>query len=134
MMPSPHVIRIPQRILPLIFLTTKIPVMIIPANARITVIPTLLKEASTPFALLYASTENNWSNVEPPTTICAFCKPTNAIKRPIPTLTADFRFIGIALKIASRTFVRERRMKIIPSANTAVSAYCQVYPIPITTV
>ena len=85
--------------------------MIIPANARITVIPTLLKEASTPFALLYASTENNWSNVEPPTTICAFCKPTNAIKRPIPTLTADFRFIGIALKIASRTFVREIKEK-----------------------
>ena len=69
-----------------------------------------------------------------PTTIFAFCRPINAMKRPIPTDTACFRFIGMELKIASRTFVRERRMKMIPSANTADNACCQVYPIPRTTV
>ena len=58
----------------------------------------------------------------------------NAINRPIPTLTADFRFCGIALKIASRTFVRDRTMKMIPSAKTAARAYCQLYPMPSTTV
>ena len=49
---------------------------------------------------------------------------SNAINNPIPTLTAVLRQVGIALKIASLTFVRERIMKIIPSANTAVSAVC----------
>ena len=58
----------------------------------------------------------------------------NAINSPIPTLTAAFKFCGIALKIASRTFVADKRIKMIPSANTAVSAYSQLYPIPNTTV
>ena len=106
----------------------------IPIRARITVIPTLLKEASTPLAALYPSTEKSCSSVEPPITMLAFCNPTNAMKRPIPTLTADFRFRGIALKIASRTLVSERMINTIPSAKTAVSAYCQLYPMPITTV
>ena len=69
-----------------------------------------------------------------PTTILAFWSPINAIKRPIPTDTACFRFIGMELKIASRTLVRESRIKMIPSANTAASACCQEYPIPRTTV
>ena len=54
-----------------------------------------------------------------PTTILAFWSPINAIKSPIPTDTACFRFIGMELKIASRTLVRESRIKMIPSANTA---------------
>ena len=35
---------------------------------------------------------------------------------------------------ASRTFVRDRTMKMIPSAKTAAKAYCQLYPMPSTTV
>ena len=50
------------------------------------------------------------------------------MNRPIPTLTAAFKFFGIALKIASRTFVADRIIKIIPSANTAVNATFQLYP------
>ena len=67
-------------------------------------------------------------------TILAFCSPINAMKRPIPTLTAAFRFMGIALKMASRTLVRDNTIKIRPSINTAVSAVSQLYPIPSTTV
>ena len=108
--------------------------MIMPIIARSTVIPTSLKDAATPFASLYLSTENSWRSVEPPITIFAFCRPINAINRPIPTLTAAFKFFGIALKIASRTLVSERMINIIPSTNTAVSATSQLYPIPRTTV
>ena len=38
----------------------------------------------------------------------------------MPTLTADFRFFGIALKIASRIFVSESTINTIPSTKTAV--------------
>ena len=55
------------------------------------------------------------------------------MKSPIPTLTADFKFLGTALKIASRTFVTESAINIIPSTNTAVRAVCQLYPLPKTT-
>ena len=41
----------------------------------------------------------------------------------VPTVL--FVLAGMALKIASRTLVRERRMKIKPSTNTASSAICQ---------
>ena len=51
-------IRIPQRIFPLMFFTTKIPVTIIPMIARSTVIPTSLNDADTPSTSLYLSTEN----------------------------------------------------------------------------
>ncbi len=64
----------------------------------------------------------------------AFCRPMKAMKRPIPTETACFNVIGMELKIASRTLVRESRMKIIPSANTATRACSQEYPMPRTTV
>ena len=68
------------------------------------------------------------------TTILAFCIPINAIKRPIPTETACFKLIGIALKIPSLTLVRERTIKSRPSINTAARAICQVYPMLSTTV
>ena len=55
-----------------------------------------------------------------------FTKPTNAIKSPIPQLTAYFKLIGIASKIISLTLNSERIKNIIPSKNTAVSANCQV--------
>ncbi len=45
-----------------------------------------------------------------------------------------FQVHRMELKIASRTLVRESRIKMIPSAKTAASACCQVYPIPRTTV
>ena len=64
----------------------------------------------------------------------AFCRPINAIKRPIPTDTPFFRETGMALKIASRTVVRDRMIKIIPSQNTANSAVCHGTPMLATTV
>ena len=63
------------------------------------------------------------------TTICAFCNPINATKRPIPAPTPFFNAIGIALKIASLTLVSERIINIIPSTNTARSAILHEYPI-----
>ena len=63
------------------------------------------------------------------TTMWPSCKPKNAMKKPIPTLTPFFRVVGIALKIASRTLVRESTIKIRPSAKTAIRAIFQSYPI-----
>ena len=68
------------------------------------------------------------------TTILAFCIPIKAMKIPMPTDTACFKFMGMALKMASRTLVRDKMMKMIPSINTAARAICQVYPICSTTV
>ena len=56
----------------------------------------------------------------------AFCRPIKAINKPIPTDTPLFNVRGIALKIASRTFVSERTIKISPSIKTAKSAICQL--------
>ena len=56
------------------------------------------------------------------------------INKPIPTDTATLSVLGIALNIASRTFVTESTIKTRPSTNTAVKACCQLYPIPNTTV
>ena len=36
---------------------------------------------------------------------------------PIPTLTAFFMFAGMALKIASRTLIADKIIKIIPSVS-----------------
>ena len=52
----------------------------------------------------------------------------------IPTETPFFKVSGIALKIASRTFVSDMIMNTIPSTNTANNAICQDNPIPCTTV
>ena len=130
-MPSPHVIRIPQRMFPFTLLTRRMAVMRSPISARRTVIPSVLKVPPETEDLK----ENTLTRVESLlTTILAFCSPMKAINSPIPTDTACFRFIGIALKIASRTLVRDNRIKIIPSTNTAASACCQLYPMPRTTV
>ena len=129
-MPRPHVIRIPQRMFPFTPFTTRIPVTRIPTRARTTVIPSLLNR---PFATELLK-EYTPTKVALSTTICAFCRPINAMKSPIPTDTACFKFIGMALKIASRTFVKDRRINTIPSINTAARAVCQLYPICKTTV
>ena len=51
------------------------------------------------------------------------------MKKPIPTPTAVFKEAGIALKIASRTFVTDKTINIRPSTKTAVKATCQLKPI-----
>ena len=67
-------------------------------------------------------------------TIPAFARPIIVINKPIPTATAFFNPAGIELIIASRIPKNERRIKIKPSAKTAVSANCHVQFIAITTV
>jgi len=74
------------------------------------------------------------TKVAPSTMIPAFCMPMKAMKRPIPTPIALFRFAGMLLTMASRMFAAVRIRKMIPSTNTAVSANCQLYPMPNTTV
>ena len=128
-MPKSQVIRIPQRIFPFTSLSTRIAVINTPMIASRTQIP-----ASFIVAPSTASSENSCTSVAPPTTIFAFCRPINAIKNPIPTDTAFFRFIGIELKIASLTLNTDSTMKIRPSTNTAARAACHGYPIPMTTV
>ena len=59
------------------------------------------------------------------TMIWAFKSPIRAMNRPMPAETAFFSVIGMALKMASRTFVRDKMMKIMPSIKTAASAICQ---------
>ena len=56
----------------------------------------------------------------------AFCRPTKATNRPMPTLTALFRVMGMALKMPSRTLVRDSAMKMMPSTKTAIRANCQL--------
>ena len=60
------------------------------------------------------------------TMIWAFSRPMRAMNRPMPAETAFFKVIGMALKMASRTLVRDRTMKIRPSKKTAARAISQV--------
>ena len=68
------------------------------------------------------------------TTMLAPFRPTNAINSPIPAEIESRRLAGIALKIASRTLVRLKIIKMIPSTKTAAKATCQLYPILMQTV
>ena len=54
--------------------------------------------------------------------------PTNAIKTPIPPVTACFIFSGIEFTTASLILNIVSKINIIPSINTAVKAICQVAP------
>ena len=63
------------------------------------------------------------TSVDESTTRPAFCNPINAINKPIPTDTAFLRLSGIASKIASRTFVNESTIKIIPVSYTHLDVY-----------
>ena len=92
-----------------------------PISARIAPIPSVWK--SPVKSTIVTSVESLF------TTMWPSCKPKNAMKKPIPTLTPFFRVVGIALKIASRTLVRESTIKIRPSAKTAIRAIFQSYPI-----
>ena len=55
----------------------------------------------------------------PSTTILAFCKPTNAMNKPTPAVTANFKFIGIHSIIFSLNLVTVNKINIRPSINTA---------------
>ena len=90
--------------------------------ANTTVIPSELK---VPFAKEPLK-EKRVTRVAPSTTTWAFCKPMKVIKRPKPTETPNFKVGGIALKIASRTLVRDKIIKMIPSTKTAARAICQL--------
>ena len=113
---------IPKRIFPLTFLITKTAVINTPRMANTTVIPSELK---VPFAKEPLK-EKRVTRVAPSTTTWAFCKPMKVIKRPKPTETPNFKVGGIALKIASRTLVRDKIIKMIPSTKTAARAICQL--------
>ena len=65
------------------------------------------------------------TRVEESTTSPQFWRPMKAMKRPMPADTACLRLMGMALKMDSRTGVRERRMKMTPSTKTAARAICQ---------
>ena len=91
-----------------------------PKSARRTVIPS---EWNVPSAIALGN-EKSATSFGPATTTCAFCRPMNVMKKPMPTVTALFKVSGIALKRASRTFVTESAMKIRPSTSTAVNASC----------
>ena len=65
----------------------------------------------------------------PSTTILAFCKPTNAMNKPTPAVTANFKFIGIHSIIFSLNLVTVNKINIRPSINTAIRANCHEYPI-----
>ena len=111
----------PRRIEPFTFFTYRIAVIIKPINARSAQIPNVWK---LPLKFTYVRSVESLFTI-----ICAPCKPTKAIKIPIPALTPFFNVLGIALKIASRTLVSESAIKTIPSAKTAISATLQSYPI-----
>ena len=67
------------------------------------------------------------------TTSPEFTNPMNAINKPIPPVTANFIFLGIAFTTASRTLNNDSNINIIPSINTAVKATSHEIPIPKTT-
>ena len=119
--PSTHVTMIPIRILPFTCFTIKIAVISTPINAN-----------TAPTTTARSAVLNDWMETKVESllvTILASCRPIKAMNNPIPTDTAAFKEAGIALKMASRTFVAERMMKITPSTNTANNATCQEYPI-----
>ena len=60
------------------------------------------------------------------TTTLAVWRAMKQMNRPMPADTAFFRDIGIALKMPSRTGVRDRARKTRPSTKTASSANCQL--------
>ena len=115
--------KMPQRMLPRTFLTMRTAVNKMPSIASNTVMPTVLNVPEATDCLK----ENKEILVAGfATIICAFNNPMRAINRPIPADTAFFNVIGMALNKASRTFVRDKIIKIMPSIKTALNAICHV--------
>ncbi len=114
------VMRMPSRRAPLILYAMSIPVTTMPkTNSRTP------GDSTSPRATRVAGS---------PTITPADCSPMNAMNKPIPTLTASLRVIGISLTILFLTGSIESIRNITPSINTAASATCQLIPIPRTTV
>ena len=88
--------------------------------------PTSASSAQMPWVLKFSVKLVIVTSVEESTARPAFCKPMKQMNRPMPTETPRLSVSGMALKIASRTFVRLSTMKIKPSTKTASSATCQV--------
>ena len=117
--------------LPRTLRSIKIAVKRTPKRDRTTVIPTVWKVPDVKEALK----EKSEILVAGLATItCALNKPIKAMNKPIPADTAFFKVIGMALKSASRIFVRDKMIKIIPSTKTADKAVSHEYPICNTTV
>ena len=112
----------PQRILPLTFFTMRMAVKRTPIMASTTVMPVVWK---VPAAMACLKEKREILVAGLATMIWAEPKPMKAMKRPMPADTAFFRLMGMALKMASRTLVRDRTMKMIPSTKTAASAISQ---------
>ncbi len=64
----------------------------------------------------------------------AFLKPMNAKNIPIPAVTANFKWLGIARTTACRAPMSERITNSAPEINTAPSAVCHGIFCPSTTV
>ena len=113
------VIIIPKKSAPFTFLASNRPVIIKPIRA-----------SKGPLEVIFPKPTMVPS---PGTTTPAFTRPIRAMKSPIPTETAFFKFIGIASNMASLTLTSDSSINIIPSMNTAVSANCQDLLMPNTT-
>ena len=106
-----------MRMEPFTFLICKIAMIKVPMTANRAQMPAVWKSAVKSMTVTRVESEF--------TTIPAFWKPMKAMNRPIPTDTPLFNCMGMALKIASRTLVRDRRIKTRPSTKTASRAICQ---------
>ena len=111
MMPSPHVMRMPQRMAPLTLKYSIRPMMITPMSAS----------ATCGWAMSPRATFVEASAAAMP----AFCRPMNVMNRPMPVVMPYFRFSGMQLTSVSRNLNAERMMKIMPSTRMAVRAICQ---------
>ena len=94
-----------------------------PSMASSTVMPTVWK---VPSAAACLKEKRDIFVAGLATMICALNRPMRAINKPMPADTAFFRVIGMALKMASRTFVKDRTIKMTPSTKTAARAISHV--------
>ena len=117
--PKIVVITIPNKIPPLVFLTSRKAITTNP----ITEIATGFVNAPSPTSVAGLST------ISP-----IDCIPKNAINKPIPAPVASLNSIGIARIRAFLTPVTVKITNIIPDKNTTPRACSQVAPIPFTNV
>ena len=115
--PKTVVTRIPARIDPLIFFTSRIPIIRIPASPKSTDGVRAPKVTSVSLLL---------------TIISRFFNPIKVIKRPIPAGIAIRIESGIALTIFSRTPIIVRTKKRTPEIKTTPSAVSQLILLPMT--
>ena len=121
-MPIAQVMTMPIRMFPRILLMTRKAVTRVPISARRTGSPSERKIPSR----IESPKGKRPTSVVLPMTMRAFWRPMKQMKRPIPTETPTLSVVGIALKMASRTLVRDRMIKMRPSTKTAVRAVSQL--------